>query len=409
MTRRKVLFWIAVLYFAEGLPFGIAYDVWPVFFRVHGVSLAEIGYMSLLSLPWTWKILWAPLVDRYGSRQHWITAALFALGAATLAIVPQDPSDPSWLLWGLLLLFTTASATQDIAIDAYAVDVSTPDTVGGINGMRVSAARVALLAGGGGFVFLADFTGWTVLWLVLAGVFFGLAAVAWVSPRVPLEAAERRHAIGPVLRWALRWEMVPVVAFILLYKLGDSTLGRMVKPFWVDRGYSLAEIGTISVTLGVVLTILGALAGGWFVNRHGIFRALLWLGITQLVSNLGYVAVAALELPRESIYVASIVESFTQGLGTAAYLSFLMNLCDREHAATQYAILTAMMALTRDIGGAFTGIGVEALGYTAYFAVTTALALPGLALLPFVRGRIREGGGDAGDLDHDTSSATDPS
>ena len=379
-----------MLYFAEGLPFGIAYDVWPVFFRVHGVSLAEIGLMSLLSLPWTWKMLWAPLVDRYGCRQHWITAALFVLGATTIAIVPQDASDPSWLMWGLLLLFTTASATQDIAIDAYAVDVATPETTGSINGMRVSAARVALLAGGGGFVFLADFTGWTVLWLVLAGVFFGLAAVAWVSPRVGLETEERRHAIRPVLRWALQWKMLPVVAFILLYKLGDSTLGRMVKPFWVDRGYSLAEIGAISVSLGVALTIVGALIGGWFTNRYGIFRALLWLGLAQMVSNLGYVAVAAVDLPRESIYAASVVESFTQGLGTAAFLSFLMNLCDKEHAASQYAILSALFALTRDVVGAFSGLGVEAWGYAAYFAVTTALALPGLALLPLIKPRIRE-------------------
>jgi PAT family beta-lactamase induction signal transducer AmpG len=390
VTQRKVLFWIAILYFAEGLPFGIAYDVWPVFFRVHGVSLAEIGLMSLLSLPWTWKLLWAPLVDRYGARQHWITAALFVLGAATLAIVPLDPSSPSWLMWGLLLAFTTASATQDIAIDAYAVDVATPETTGSINGVRVSAARVALLAGGGGFIFLADFTGWTILWFVLAGGFFGLAAIAWASPRVPLESSQRRHAIGPVLRWAFRWEMLPVVAFILLYKLGDSTLGRMVKPFWVDRGYSLAEIGAISVSLGTVLTIVGALAGGWFTNRRGIFAALLWLGLAQMVSNLGYVAVAALELPRESIYVASVVESFTQGLGTAAFLSFLMNLCDKEHAASQYAILSALFALTRDVVGAFSGLGVEAWGYTAYFAVTTALAVPGLALLPLVRPRIRE-------------------
>ncbi|MBD3871793.1 MAG: MFS transporter [Acidobacteria bacterium] len=391
MTKRKVLFWIAVLYFAEGLPFGIAYDVWPVFFRVHGVSLREIGLMSLLSLPWTWKLLWAPLVDRYGSRQHWITACLFFLGATTIAIIPQDASQPSFLLWSLLLLFTTASATQDIAIDAYAVDVSTPKTIGSINGTRVSAARVAMLVGGGGFITLADFVGWNLLWVALAVMFFALAVAAWLSPRVPLEASERQHALAPVLRWLFRWEMVPVLAFVLLYKVGDSTLGRMVKPFWVDRGYSLTEIGTISVTLGVALTIVGALAGGWFVNRYGIFRSLLWLGLAQLVSNLGYVAVAAIDLPRESIYAASMIESFTQGLGTAAFLSFLMNLCDKEHAATQYAILSAMFALTRDVAGAFSGIGVEALGYAVYFALTTALALPGLALLPAIKPRIREG------------------
>ena len=390
MTKRKVLFWIAVLYFAEGLPFGIAYDVWPVFFRVHGVSLREIGLMSLLSLPWTWKLLWAPLVDRYGNRQHWITACLFVLGATTLAILPQDASHPSFLMWSLLLLFTTASATQDIAIDAYAVDVSTPKTIGSINGTRVSAARVALFVGGGGFLILADYTGWGLLWVALAILFFALAGVAWLSPRVPLENTERRHVLAPVLHWLLRWEMVPVVLFVLLFKVGDSTLGRMVKPFWVDRGYSLTEIGFISVTLGVVLTILGALAGGWIVNRIGIFRSLLWLGLAQLVSNVGYVVVAAVDLPRESIYVASMIESFTQGLGTAAFLSFLMNLCDKEHAATQYAILSALFALTRDVAGAFTGIGVESLGYAVFFGITTALALPALALLPLIRPRIRE-------------------
>ena len=390
MTQRRVLFWIAVLYFAEGLPFGIAYDVWPVFFRVHGVSLREIGLMSLLSLPWTWKLLWAPLVDRWGSRQHWITACLFVLGATTLAIVPQDASQPSFLMWSLLLLFTAASATQDIAIDAYAVDVSTPKTIGSINGTRVSAARVALFVGGGGFLILADYTGWGLLWVALAILFFALAGAAWLSPRVPLENTERRHVLAPVLRWLLRWEMVPVVLFVLLFKVGDSTLGRMVKPFWVDRGYSLTEIGFISVTLGVVLTILGALAGGWIVNRIGIFRSLLWLGLAQLVSNVGYVVVAAVDLPRQSIYVASMIESFTQGLGTAAFLSFLMNLCDKEHAATQYAILSALFALTRDVAGAFTGIGVESLGYAVFFAITTALALPALALLPLIRPRIRE-------------------
>ena len=397
VTKRKVLFWIAVLYFAEGLPFGIAYDVWPVFFRVHGVSLREIGLMSLLSLPWTWKLLWAPLVDRYGSRQHWITACLFVLGATTLLIMPQDASRPSFLMWALLLLFTTASATQDIAIDAYAVDVSNPENVGSINGTRVSAARVALFVGGGGFLILADYTGWDLLWVALAVLFFLLAVFAWLSPRVPLEVAERRSVLEPVLRWLVRWQMVPVVLFVLLFKVGDSTLGRMVKPFWVDRGYSLTEIGAISVTLGVVLTIAGALVGGSIVDRFGIFKSLLWLGIAQLVSNLGYVIVAAVDLPRESIYVASMIESFTQGLGTAAFLSFLMNLCDKEHAATQYAILSALFALTRDVAGAFTGIGVESLGYAAFFALTTALALPALALLPLIRPRIREGEEGSGD------------
>lgn len=390
MDLRRKLTWVALLYFAEGLPFGIAYDVWPVYFRVHGVSLANIGLMSLLSLPWTWKMLWAPLVDRFGARQQWISASLLALAVATVAIIPQNAGHPSWLLWGVLLAFTAASATQDIAIDAYAVDISTPEETGAINGVRVSAARIALLVGGGGVMMLAELTGWTPLWIALAATFLVLSVIAYASPRVPLDQNERRNPIGPVLRWLLRLEMLPVLLFVPLFKLGDSLLGRMVKPFWVDRGYSLKEIGLISVTLGVVLTIVGALAGGWFVKKYGIFRGLLWLGIAQALPHLGYAAVAQFSLPRESIYVASMLESFTQGLGTAAFLSFLMNLCDREHAATQYALLSALFALTRDVVGAFSGIGVERLGYPMYFAFTAVLAIPMLALLPLIRKRIRE-------------------
>jgi PAT family beta-lactamase induction signal transducer AmpG len=390
MSLRKALTWIAVLYFAEGLPFGVAYDLWPVYFRRHGVSLAEIGLMSLLSLPWTLKLLWAPLVDRFGARQHWVTGALAALGAATLAIIPQDAAHPSWLLWLVLLGFTTASATQDIAVDAYTVDLVTPETRGPINGMRVSAARGAFVFGGGMALALADWLGWPMLWLLLALTFFALAPIAFASPRVPLEAAQRRNPVRPVLRWLARREMVPVLLFVLLYKLGDSTLGRMVKPFWVDRGYSDAEIGLVSVTGGVVLTIVGALAGGAFVKRFGTFRALLWLGIAQSAVNLGYVAVATLPLPRESIYVASLLESFGQGLGTAAFISFLTELCDKEHAATQYALLSALFALTRDVAGAFTGIGVEKLGYATYFAFTIVVAVPALLLLPLVKRHLRD-------------------
>jgi PAT family beta-lactamase induction signal transducer AmpG len=197
-----------------------------------------------------------------------------------------------------------------------------------------------------------------------------------------------------VLRWALQPAMIPVLLFGLLYKLGDNSMGRMIKPFWVDKGLTPKEIGVVSTTLGVALTVLGALLGGWYIKRRGIFRALLWFGVAQLVSNFGYVAVAGLELPRESIYAASVIESFTQGLGTAAFLSFLMNLCDREHAATQFALLTATFSLGRDVAGAFSGLGVERMGYAWYFTLTAFLAVPGLLLLPFIRRRIREEGAE---------------
>jgi PAT family beta-lactamase induction signal transducer AmpG len=289
-----------------------------------------------------------------------------------------------------MFLFTVASATQDIAIDAYAVDLAAPGEEGAINGLRVTAARVALLLGGGGLITAAGWWGFPPLFSGVGILFWLLALVAWKSPRIPLDPTRRKLVLQPFLRWLARPRMIPVLAFTLLFKLGDSTLGRMVKPFWVDRGYSLEEIGLISVTLGTLLTILGALAGGWFTTRFGIFSGLLWLGLLQMVSNLGYVAVAALPLPREAIYLASALESFTQGLGTAAFLSFLMSQCEKEHAATQYALLSATFALSRDLLGAFSGLGVDTLGYATYFALTTALALPGLLLLWPLRRVLKE-------------------
>lgn len=442
MDLRRKLTWIAILYFAEGFPFGIAYKVWPVYFRLHGVSLQDIGLMALLFIPYTVKAAWAPFVDRYGARQRWIATAELALAGITIGLVVLDPSRADWRLWVVLLAFTLASATQDIAIDGYAVDVATPADSGPINGMRVAAYRAALLATGGLMLILADHVPWPMLWITSALLFAAMAGVTLLSPRVARgrpQASERRPGefltarvglfaltvallvitwqrdwpalwltltvvagtlfvasfLDPVvLRWALQPAMLPVLVFGLVYKLGDNSMGRMIEPFWVDKGLTPTEIGLISSTLGVALTVAGALLGGWYIKRRGIFRALLWFGLAQLVSNFGYVAVAALALPRQSIYVASVVESFTQGLGTAAFLSFLMNLCDREHAATQFALLTATFSLGRDVAGAFSGIGVEELGYANYFMITTLLALPGLMLLPVVRRRIREEGAE---------------
>ena len=437
LTLRRKLYWVAVLYFAEGFPFGIAYKVWPVYFRLHGVSLAEIGLMALLVLPYPVKAAWAPFVDRYGARQHWVASCLLALAAITLGLRALDPSRTDWPLWVVLLAFTLASATQDIAIDAYAVDLAQGRDSGPINGFRVAFYRAAMVASGGLLLVLADHLSWRVLWLGTAALFVALAAFTFSSPRVerarpsPVAASPelRRIRLGlaaltlalaglahragwsalwitlvvvagtltlasfldpTMMRWALRREMLPVLLFGLLYKIGDSTLGRMVEPFWVDKGLTPTEIGLISTTLGVVLTVSGALAAGWYVQQRGIFSGLLWFGLAQCVSNFGYVAVAALDLPRESIYVASVVESFTQGLGTAAFLALLTNLCDREHAATQFALLTTTFSLGRDVAGAFSGIGVEQLGYPVYFTLTALLALPGLALLPWVKGRIRD-------------------
>jgi MFS transporter, PAT family, beta-lactamase induction signal transducer AmpG len=396
MDLRRKLFWVAVLYFAEGFPFGIAVDNLPVYFRVHGVSLTEIGLLSLLGMPWTLKVFWSPLIDRYGERRYWITAALLLM-AALLGVLPLlDPTRPAIWLWGLLLAFTTVSATQDIAIDAYTIGLLAPGEEGVANGMRVSAYRAALIVGGGGLVMLAGTLGWPVVFWVAALMMLGLAAAAWRSPRLTIATNAGDGAfLAPLWAWLRRPGAPLIFLFVLIYKLGDVSMGPMIKPFWVDRGLSVEEIGLVSTTFGVFASVAGALAGGVLTTRWGIFRGLWVLGLLQALSNLGYAAVAYSEAGRAGIYAASLLESFTGGLGTAAFLAFLMNICDKRQAATEYALLSAIFGLTRSLAGGVSGWGASHLGYATYFFVTFVLAFPAYALLPWVKTWIKEAEGNA--------------
>jgi PAT family beta-lactamase induction signal transducer AmpG len=380
--------WVAVLYFAQGFPFGVFRDVWPVYFRQHGVSLKDIGLISLLGLPYTVKPLWAPLVDRFGDRRWWIAVCLLAM-AVLFAVHPLLPaSNPGLLVWGVLLAFMLASATQDIAIDAHTIAFLKRGEEGAANGVRVTAARVAIIASGGGLLLIAGRAGWSAAFLAGAVVLLALGPVVLAAPRTDLNPEERRVLLRPLRAWLSKPGSAATLLFILLYKVGDSTIGMMTKPFWVDRGLTLAEIGLISTTLGVVMTVLGAMLGGWLTTRWGIIRSLLAMGIAQVLPNLGYAAVAAFHAPRGSIYAASMLESFGQGMGTAAFLSLLMRLCDREHAGTEYALLSALFAVSRDLSGAVSGWATQQLGYAAFFGYTFFLGLPALALLPWVRKRV---------------------
>ncbi len=414
MTLRRKLLWVALLYFAEGLPFGVVKDVLPVYFRAHGVSLTEIGMVSLLGLPWTLKVLWSPLVDRWGERRRWIAACLLVLAVCTALVPLCDPAAVSVWLWATLLALTVASATQDIAIDAFTIGLAQPGEEGKVNGVRVTAYRVALIAGGGGMVVAAGLLGWRGVFLAAAALFVLLACAVWAAPRVTTPAAERQHWVAALGRWLSRPGAIGVFLFVLIYKLGDAAMGPMVKPFWLDRGLAVAEIGLVSTSLGVAATIVGALLGGQLTSRWGIFRALWVLGLAQALSNLGYAAVAWANPPppliavaslgealaaiaepaRAMIYSASLLESFTGGLGTAAFLAFLMHVCEKEHAAVQYALLSAVFAFSRDVAGAASGWATTRLGYDSYFLLTFALAFPAYTLLPAVRGWIHDRGAE---------------
>ena len=376
-----------ILYFSEGFPFGVATDTVNLYLAFKKVDLATIGLIGSVGIIWTFKFFWAPLIDAAGTYRTWIFGSLIvlSLSLATLGVVP--PASP--VFWAALIVLVFASATQDIAIDALAIRITPRDLLGLVNSARVASFRAAMIVAGGGIALLADTIGWRSAFFVAACVpLVVLVLTALTAPAEGGSSVKHENPLRAVWTWMRRPGAFLLLAVILLYRLGDNALTPMIRPYWVLRGFSVTEIGQVTSTLGMICTILGAIAGGAFVTRYGVYRGMLVLGIVQMLSNLAYAFVAATNAARPAMYGAAIIETFCGGLGTAAFLSFLMFICDRENAATEYAMLSALFAVARTFAFALSGYVAQDLGYTKYYALTALLALPGLALLPRIRGRL---------------------
>jgi PAT family beta-lactamase induction signal transducer AmpG len=420
LPRPRLLFAsvAAILYFSEGLPFGIVNDLLPVYLRVHHVELTTIGFLSTVASAWTLKVFWSPLIDAFSTYRRWIAVAVLAMAMCmmVLAMTPEigeqgggsrgsetaltlsdsRPPTPSSrvLFWTIITIFAIASATQDLAVDAFTIRATPPAFVGPVNSIRVAAYRTALIVGGGGLVALSGVIGWRGSFAVSAAI---AVVVLLIALRLPDDGDEAprprdRKSIIDLFRGLAQWLRRPragvLLAIVLLYRLGELAIYTMIKPYWVDRGYSPAEIGTITTVIGVIVSIAGAVAGGAIVARIGLYRAMLWLGASQILSNLGYAIVATTHAGRWAIYAAAIMENIGYGLGTGAFLAFLMAICDRERAATEYAMLTAAFGLSRVLIGTPSGGIAQNAGYAAYFWLTVFLGIPGLLLVPFVKGRL---------------------
>lgn len=389
MTLRRKLLIVSMLYFAEGFPFGIIRAALPVYFRIHGLSLQAIGLMDLLRAPWATKFLWAPAVDAWGEYRRWMGGAQALIALLLIVLMFIDPGSPSMPLWTCLMSLAFLAASQDIAIDGYTIGFLEKQEMGIANGVRISSYRVALLLAGGVFVALGGWIGWRLAFS-LASLLLALCSLLnLVLPRPAVDGnpKKERGLLHSVRNLLGRPRAREVLLFILLYNLGDTAMGPMVRPFWVDRGLSTTEIGLITGSIGLAATITGALVGGFFTTRFGVFHGLWFLGIWQAVSNLGYATVARLpETGHWGVYAASIVESFCGGLGSAAFLAFLMGVCDKRWAATQYAILSALFNIPGLLFGSLSGWAASLLGYSTYFGLTFFLALPAYAFIFATRG-----------------------
>ena len=383
----------AILYFSEGLPFGIVNDLLPVYLRVHHVGLTTIGFLSTVASAWTLKVFWSPLIDAFGTYRRWIVIAVLVM-AMCMMVFAMTPVNFGPVFWTMIAIFAIASATQDLAVDAFTIRATPPEFVGPVNSIRVAAYRTALIVGGGGLVALSGVIGWRGSFAVSAAI---AVVVLVIALRLPEDRDEDmvtrdRQSIIDLFRGLAHWLRRPragvLLAIVLLYRLGELAIYTMIKPYWVDRSYSAAEIGTITAVIGVIVSIAGAIAGGAIVARIGLYRAMLWLGAAQILSNLGYAIVATTHAGRWAIYAAAIVENIGYGLGTGAFLAFLMAICDRERAATEYAMLTAAFGLTRVLIGTPSGWIAQNAGYASYFWLTVFLGIPGLLLVPFVKERL---------------------
>ncbi|MGH7509949.1 MAG: MFS transporter [Gemmatimonadales bacterium] len=383
------LAWLAALSFASGFPFGLVNETLPVYLRTTGVGLVEIGLISAASFPWTFKFLWSPVVDRLGSRRQWIVGCLAGLTLLTLVLATVELSDMARWFWLLLVLMVTLSATQDVAIDAYTIEATTTRELGVANSVRIAAYRVAMFTAGGLLIWLAGRHGWPASFLTGAALVGALTVAALFIPEPSRTVAVAISVWEPLRALLARPGIWAVALFALLFKIDIYAMEPMTRPFWVDRGFTLEEIGAILTPGRIIATVLGAVLGGLLTTRVGIFRGLWTLGIVQALSSLGYAAVASVPVSKPLIIGAALFENFAHGLGTAAFLAFLMSVCERRYAATQFAVLSALLALSRTLAGGASGVLAENLGYGRYFFLTFLLALPAFALLPWIKGASR--------------------
>jgi PAT family beta-lactamase induction signal transducer AmpG len=398
---RWLIFSLAgVLYFSEGMPYGIVTELAPLYLRLQHVPLATIGLLGAIGSAWTWKVFWSPLVE-LASYRRWITGALAVMTIllTSLAFLPATAGNGFWII---LALLAAASATQDIAVDAFTIRATPASLLGPVNSIRVMAYRIAIMAGGGGLAALGGYAGWRVAFGVAAALAFLILLYSLALPddRSPTgrDAIDRRAGTStgqwleslaaPLRRWVRRPRAAVLITMVLIYRVGEFAIVPMIKPYWVDRGYSAAEIGTITTVVGVIISVAFAVAGGAFIARFGLYSGLLWLGVAQVVSNIGYGLVASVAAGRWAIYAAAALENVGYGLGTAAFLSFLMAICDKERAATEYALLTAAFGITRSLMSSVSGVLAQTMGYGPYFWLTVVLGIPALVMLPMIRGEL---------------------
>src|SRR5579883_966108 len=394
---------ILPLGFASGLPLLLTFSTLSAWLATAGVTRAAIGAFALVGTPYALKFVWSPLIDRLppplpiGRRRGWGITIQLALIAVTLGLGACDPARRLGLMALLALLVAFLSASQDIVIDAYRVEILTEEQQGPGAGMIQTGYRLAMLVSGAGALVIAARAGWFAAYAAMA-VLLGVGMLVFVfgpEPAAAEDQAARREesgweavrqwfataVAGPFVDFMRRRQWPLILLFVLGYKLGEAMAGVMAMPLYVALGFSLDEIAAVSKLFGFFATVIGALAGGVVTARLGTMRALLLCGLLQSAGNLFYALQAVGGHRLDYLALCVVAENLTGAMAGAALVAYLSGLCSPAFTATQYALLSSLAAVGRTLVASSGGVLADKLGWVWFFLLTTVATLPALALL----------------------------
>lgn len=388
----KMLIMLA-LGFAAGVPFLVTKDILKAWLTESDVSLAAIGLSTAFGLPYTFKFAWAPLMDVYvppflGRRRGWILLAQICLAAAIIGLGQLDPKQS--LLWiGIMALSVTFfSATQDIAIDAHRREFLKDEELGFGTAVYMNAYRGGNLASIAAAFLVAEKFGYDWAHVAVAGMLIVGAVAVLLSPEPQVDGPPprtlREGVVEPFKDFFKRRGAILILLFILLYKVGDNMASAMNVPFILKLGFEKTDYLVIVKGLGLGALFIGMLLGGALMVRLGLYLSLIIFGILQMVSTAGFAVLAV--VGKSTAVLTSVVtfEFLSMGLGTAAYGTFMAMQTNKRFTATQYALLTSLMAVPGVVVSMFTGYMAEGLGWTGFYLLCAAAAIPGLLLIPKV-------------------------
>lgn len=379
-----------VMGFSSGLPLLLTMGVLQAWMKEKGVDLTWIGMITLVQIPYTWKFVWAPILDRFtppflGRRRGWLLIAQLALIASIAGLGYSDPVKNVWMMITTAALVAFFSASQDIVIDAYRREDLPDEELGLGSSMYIYGYRLGMLLASGGGMIMADHMPFSRVYLIMAvcilpGV---LTTLLTPEPEVGTNTPQTLKAavVNPLVDYFSRRGALWILTFILLYKIGDTMASAITTPFYLEIGFSKTEIGTVVKLFGTGATMTGALLGGLVLLQLGIHRGLWIFGVLQALSTACFAILARVGY---NIFLLSAViafENLSSGMGTAAFVAFMASITNKKFTATQYALLTSLMGLPRALASSLTGFMVKHIGWESFFILCALVAVPGMLLL----------------------------